>query len=92
MQVKKKQLELDMEHWFQVRKGVCQGCLLSPCLFNLHAEYIMRNAGLDEAQAVFKTAGRDINNHKYVDDITFMEESKEVLKRLDRGERGECKS
>ena len=58
MQVKKQQLELDMEqHWFQIRKGVHQGCILSPCLFNLHAEYIMRNAGLDEAQAEIKTPG-----------------------------------
>ena len=61
-------------------------------IYNLNAEYIMLNPGLDDAPAVFKTAGRDINNHKYVDDITFMEESKEVLKRLDGGERGQCKS
>ena len=61
--------------WFQIRKGVCQGCILSPCLFNLYAEYIMRNAGLDEAQAGIKIAGRNINNLKYADDTTFMAES-----------------
>ena len=58
--------------WFQIRKGVCQGCILSPCLFNLYAEYIMRNAGLEEAQAGIKTAGRNINNLRYADDITLM--------------------
>ena len=62
--------------WFQIGKGVCQGCILSPCLFNLYAEYIMRNAGLDEAQAGIKIAGRNINNLRYADDITFMAESK----------------
>ena len=69
--------------WFQIRKGVCQGCILSPCLFNLYAEYIMRNAGLDEAQAGSKIAGRNINNFRYADDITLMAESKE-LKSLSR--------
>ena len=64
--------------WFQVRKGVCQDCILSPCLFNLYAEYIMRHAGLDEAQAGIKTAKRNINNLRYADDPTFMEESKEL--------------
>ena len=67
--------------WFQIRKGVHQGCILSSCLFNLYAEYIMRNAGLDEAQAGIKTARRNINNLRYADDTTFMAESKE-LKRL----------
>ena len=67
--------------WFQIGKGVCQGCILSPCLFNFYAEYIMRNAGLDEAQAGIKTARRNINNLRYADDTTFMAESKE-LKRL----------
>ena len=62
--------------WFQIRKGVCQGCLLSPFLFNLYAEYIMRNAGLDEAQAGIKIAGRNIYNLRYADDATLMEESK----------------
>ena len=68
--------------WFQIGKGVCQSCLLSPCLFNLYAEYIMRNAGLQEAQAAIKTAGRNINNLGHTDDTTFMAESKEELKRL----------
>ena len=62
--------------WFQIGKGVCQGCILSPCLFNLYAEYIMRNAGLDEAQAGIKIAGRNINNFRYADDTTLMAESK----------------
>ena len=66
--------------WFQIGKGVCQGCILSPCLFNFYAEYIMRNAGLDEAQAGITTAGRNINNLRYADDITFMAESEEELK------------
>ena len=68
--------------WFQIGKGVLQGCILSPCLFNLYAEYIMRNAGLDEAQAGIKIARRNINNLRYVDDTTFMAESKEKLKSL----------
>ena len=60
--------------WFQIGKGVCQGCILSPCLFNLYAEYIMRNAGLDEALAGIKIARRNINNLRYADDTTFMAE------------------
>ena len=64
--------------WFQIGKGVCQGCILSLCLFNLYAEYIMRNARLDEAQAGIKIAGRNINNLRYEDDTTFMAECKEV--------------
>ena len=68
--------------WFQIGKGVCQGCVLSPCLFNLYAEYIMRNAGLSEAQARIKIAGRNINNLRYADDTTLMAESKEKLKNL----------
>ena len=64
--------------WFQIGKGVRQGCILSPCLFNLCAEYIMRNAGLEEAQAGIKTAGRNINNLRYEDNTTLMEESKEL--------------
>ena len=68
--------------WFQIGKGVHQGCILSPCLFNLYAEYIMRNTGLEEAQAVIKIAGRNINNHRYGDDITLMAESEEELKSL----------
>ena len=63
--------------WFQIGKGVCQGCILSPYLFNLYAEYIMKNAGLDEAQAGIKIAGRNINNLRYADDTTLMAESKE---------------
>ena len=68
--------------WFQIGKGVCQGCVLSPCLFNLYAEYIMRNTGLDEAQAEIKIARRNINNLRYADDTTLMEESQEELKSL----------
>ena len=68
--------------WFQVGKGVHQGCILSPCLFNLYAEYITRNAGLGEAQAGIKIAGRNINNLRYADDTTLMEESEEELKSL----------
>ena len=68
--------------WFQIGKGVHQGCILSPCLFNLNAEYIMRNAGLEEAQAGIKIAGRNINNLKYTDDTTLMAESEEELKSL----------
>ena len=66
--------------WFQIGKGVRQGCILSPCLFNFYAEYIMRNAGLDEAQAGIKIAGRNINDLRYADDITLMAESEEDLK------------
>ena len=68
--------------WVQIGKGVRQGCILSPCLFNLHAEYIMRNAGLEEAQAGIKIAGRNINNLRYADDTTLMAESEEELKSL----------
>ena len=69
-------------NWFQIGKGVRQGCILSPCLFNLHAEYIMRNAGLAQAQAGIKIAGRNINNLRYAEDTTLMAESKEELKSL----------
>ena len=68
--------------WFQIGKGVCQGYILSPCLFNLYAEYIMRNTGLEEAQAGIKIAGRNINKLRYADDTTVMEESEEELKSL----------
>ena len=68
--------------WFQIRKGVRQGCILSPCLFNLYVEYIMRNAGLDEAQAGIKIARRNINNLRYADDPTLIAESEEELKSL----------
>ena len=84
MQVRKQQLELDMElliNWFQIGKGVCQGCILSPCLFNLYAEYLMQT-GLEETQAGIKIAGRNINNLRYADDITLMAESEEELKSL----------
>ena len=72
--------------WFKIGKRVCQSCLLSPCLFNLYAEYIMQNVGLDEAQARIKIAERNISNLRYADDTTIMAESKEEL---DEGERGE---
>ena len=70
------------DSWFQIRKGIGQGCILSPCLFNLYAEYIMRNVGLEEALAGIKIAGRNINNLRYADDITLMAESEEELKSL----------
>ena len=84
MQVRKQQLELDMEQtdWFQIGKGVCQGCILSPCLFSLYAEYIMRNAGLEGAQAGIKIAGRNINNLRCAGDTILMAESEEELKSL----------
>ena len=66
--------------WFQIGQGVCQGCILSPCLFNLYAKYIMRNAGLEEAQGGTKIAGRNINNLRYADDTTLMAESEEELR------------
>ena len=76
MQVKKQQLELDMKQWTGSKSGgVRQGCILSPCLFNFYAEYIMRNTGLDEAQAGIKIAKRNINNLRYADDTTLMAES-----------------
>ena len=80
MLVRKQQLDLDMEQqdWFQIGKGVHQGCMLSPCLFNFYAECIMRNTRLDEAQAGIKIAGRNINNLRYADDSTFMAESEEL--------------
>ena len=68
--------------WLQIGKGVCQRCILSPCLFNLYAEYIMRNVGLDEAEAGIKTAGRNVNNLRHVDDTSLMAESEEELKSL----------
>ena len=83
MQVRKQQLELDMEQdWFQIGKGVHQGCILSTCLFNFYAEYIMRYAGLDEAQTGIKFAGRNISNLRYADDTTLIAESEEELKSL----------
>ena len=80
--------------WFQIGKGARQDCILSPCLFNLYAEYIMRNAGLDEAQAEIKIAGRNISNLRYADDATLMAESEEERTKepLDESERGERKS
>ena len=66
-------------HWFQIGKGVRQGCILSPCLFNLYAEYIMRNAGLEEAEAGIKNAGRNFNNLRYADDTTLIAESEQWL-------------
>ena len=79
MQVKKQQLELD---WFKIGNGVCQGCILSPCLFNLYAEYIMRNDRLDEVQAEVKIARRNINNLRYADDSTLTAKCEEELKSL----------
>ena len=76
--------------WFQIGKGVCQGRILSPCLFNLHAEYIMRNAGLEEAQAGIKISGRNINHLRYADDTTLMAESEEELKSLLMKVKEEC--
>ena len=77
-----------MTNWFQIGKGVRQGCILSPCLFNFYAEYITRNVGLDKAQTGIKIAGRNINNFRYADDNTLMAESEEELKSLlmERGE------
>ena len=66
--------------WFQIGKGVCQGCILSPCLFNFYAEYVMRNARLEEAQVVVKIGGRNINNLRFADDTTLMAESEEELR------------
>ena len=89
MQVEKQQLELDREQdWFQIRR-VHQGCILSPCLFNLYAEYIMRNTGLEEAQAGIKIARRNIKNLRYTDDTTLMAKSEETKEPLDETERGE---
>ena len=83
MQVRKQQLELDMEQqMFQIGKGLHQGCVLSLCLFNLYAEYIMRNTELEEAQAGIKIARRNINKLRYADDTTLMAESEEELKSL----------
>ena len=89
MEVRKQQLELEIEQQktgsnnrFQIGKGVCQGCILSPCLFNSYAEYIMRNAGLEEAQAGIKIVRRNINNLRFADDTTLMAESEEELKSL----------
>ena len=79
MQVKKQQLKPDME---QIGKGARQGCILSPCLFNVYAEYIMRNAGLEEAQAGIKIAGKNLNNLRYADDTTLTAETEEELKSL----------
>ena len=75
--------------WFQIGKRVCQGCILSPCLFNLYEEYIMRNTGFDEAQAGIKIAGRNINNFRHADDTTLMAESEELKSLLIKVKRGE---
>ena len=82
MQVRRQQFRTGhgTTDWFQIRKEVRQGCTLSPCLFNFYAEYIMRNAGLEEAQAGIKIAGRNLNNLRYADDTTLMAESEEELK------------
>ena len=75
--------------WLQIGKGVCENCVLSPCLFNFYVEYIMRNAKLEEAQAGIKTARRNINNLRYADDTTIMAENEEERKNFDESERGE---
>ena len=75
--------------WFQIGKGVCQGCILSPCLFNFYAEYIMRNTVLEETQAGINIAGRNINNYRYADDTTLMAESEELKSLIDESERAE---
>ena len=83
MQIKKQQLKLNMENdWFKIVKGVHKGCILSPCLFNLYAEYIMWNAGLDDSQGKTKIAGRNINKLIHTDDISLMAESEDELKSL----------
>ena len=82
MQVRKLRTGHGTRDWFQVGKGVRQGCILSPCLFNFYAEHIMRNVGLEEAQAGIKIAGRNINHLRYADDTTLMAESEEELKSL----------
>ena len=92
MQVKKQvRIEHGTTDWFQIGKGVHQGCILSPCLFNIYAEYTMQNAGLDEAQAEIKITGRNINKLRHAHDTTVMPESEEELKSepLDERERGE---
>ena len=76
-------------NWFQIGKGVCQGCILSPCLFHLYVEYIMQNTGLDEVQTGIKIAGRNINNLRYADDTSLWQTAKRNEKPLDEGERGE---
>ena len=93
MQVQKQQLELDVMDWFKIGKRVRQGCILAPCLFNIYAEYIMWNAGLDESQVGIKITGRNINNLRYVDDNhPNGRKWRETKKPLDEGERGEWKS
>ena len=93
MRVQKQQLELDVMDWFKIGKRVRQGCILSPCLFNIYAEYIMWNAGLDESQVGIKITGRNINNLRYVDDNhPNGRKWRETKKPLDEGERGEWKS
>ena len=91
MQVKKQQLEPYIEQdWFQIGKGIWQGCILSPCLFNLYAEYIMQNARLDDSQSGIKIAGRNIDSLRYTDDTALMAESEEELKRLLMRLKDEC--
>ena len=82
MQIKKQQLEWDMEQWFQIGKGVPRGCILSPCLFKLYSRYIRQNAGLEESQAGNKVSGRNINSIRYEDDTILKAENEEELKSL----------
>ena len=91
MQVKKQQVEHGTTDWFQIGKGIHQGSILSPCLFNFYAEHTMWNGGLDESRAGIKTVRRNINNLRYADDTTFMAESEDELESLE-GERGAWKS
>ena len=91
MQVRKQQLELDMEQQ-TIGKGVRQGCILSPCVFNFYAEYIMKNAGLEEAEAGIKIAGRNINNLRYTDDTNLKAKIQKTEEPLNESDRGEWKS
>ena len=92
MQVKKQQLKHGTTDWFQIGKGVHQGCILSPCLFNLYTDYIMRNVRLEEVQAGIKIAGRKINKLIHTDDTTLMAENKEKLKSLLMKVKGEIET
>ena len=87
MQIKKQRTGHGTTDWFQIGKGIHQGCIVSPCLFNIYAEYIMRNAGLDEAQAEIEIARRNISNLRYADDTILMAGTRRIKKPLDESER-----